>query len=335
MSQIFDAIQRSERESSGADSPALSEARDVLVRAERRATENWNSGAPADMPESPDGLFSAPATVAEQVAEAAPQVDPLAEEAPLPRPVIENETASEFRTVHTSVMAQSRLVSLTDGDSLAAEAFRSLGVRLRDIRSKRTLRTLLIASAIPQEGKSIVAANLASTLALGSQHKVLLLEGDLRQPGLTQTFGLGNAVGLSEWLRGECNITQSIYRIEESGLCFMPAGSGVRNPLELLQSGRLTTLMRRLSGWFDWIVIDSPPVVPLADAAVWAQSADGILLVTRQGVTEKRKLARALEAIDIKKVIGGLVNCSSNLPQDYDYYFNRSGNSVRNGSAAV
>ncbi len=90
--------------------------------------------------------------------------------------------------------------------------------------------------------------------------------------------------------------------------------------LELLQSGRLSTLMDQLNALFDWIIIDSPPVLPLADTSVWMRLADGILLTTRQGTTEKRQLQRGLEAIESKKLIGALVNSSENAATS-DYYY--------------
>ncbi len=100
----------------------------------------------------------------------------------------------------------------------------------------------------------------------------------------------------------------------------MPAGRCLSNPLELLQPARLASLMSQLSEWFDLILIDSPPVLPLADTSMWMKFADGILLVTRQGVTEKRPLQRGLEAIDPKKMLGAVVNSSKNLVHT-DYYY--------------
>ena len=172
----------------------------------------------------------------------------------------------------------SRLVSLTDEASLGAEKFRFLGVRLRQLRQTRALKKLLITSTIPEEGKTMVSANLALSLAQRSQQKVLLLEGDLRRPALSTRFGLPRLPGLSEWLQGisgpERQAFTSLKR-QDSGFC--PPAVHPRNPLELMQSERLAELMDQLTDWFDWILIDSPPLVPLADTSVWMRSADGIL----------------------------------------------------------
>jgi capsular exopolysaccharide synthesis family protein len=229
-----------------------------------------------------------------------------------------------FPTLQASVTAQYRLICFTDSESPAAEAFRLLGVRLRDLRRKRPLKKMLITSTIPQEGKSMVSANLACTLALRTPQKVLLIEGDLRRPSLSQTFGVPSMKGLSEWLQDERSEMASIYHIEGPGIWLLPAGSASRNALELLQSARLPTLMDHLATQFDWIIIDSPPVLPLADASVWTRLADGILLVTRQGTTEKRQLQKGIEALDSKKFIGALLNCSSYAGHDGYYYYRNS-----------
>ena len=195
-----------------------------------------------------------------------------------------------------------------------------LGVRLRNIRRDRSLKRLLITSTVPQEGKSMTAANLACMLALTTQQKVLLMEGDLRRPSLSDKFGIGRNPGLCECLKGVRALTSCVYYLESANLWIFPAGSAQSNALELLQSGQLPAIMNQLAELFDWIIIDSPPVLPLGDTSVWARVADGILLVTRQGTTEKRHLQRGLEALEPKKLIGTLLNCSQSS-SDYHYYY--------------
>jgi capsular exopolysaccharide synthesis family protein len=217
-----------------------------------------------------------------------------------------------------SILPHSRLVSVGEEQSLGAEKFRFLAVRLRQLRQSRPLKRVLITSTIPQEGKSTVAANLACTLARRKPHRTLLLEGDLRRPTVAQKFGLGPVPGLSEWLRGETQ-SRNIYRLEALGLWVLPAGSAPENPLELMQSGKLSPLMEELTACFDWIVIDSPPVLPLADTSIWARLADGILLVTRKNITEKTQLQRGLDALERSKLLGALVNGSTDAAHsDYN-----------------
>jgi capsular exopolysaccharide synthesis family protein len=321
MSDIFDALQRSEGERSQKDSPVPSEATELLRRAERRAASTWETAVlvehPAatenserDWPLEPD---EGPPDAAAEKALAAGELSPT------DRSV---DIFGQFQPLPISVTAQSRLICFTENESLGAEAFRLLALRLRDLQRKRPLKKVLVTSTIPQEGKSVSAANLACTLALRVTQKILIVEGDLRRPSFSQIFGIGSVSGLSECLRGERSLIASIYHLEGPNLWLLPAGISPSNPLELLQSGRLHALMDQLAAWFDWIIIDSPPILPLADASVWMRLADGVLLVTRQGVTEKRQLLKGLEAIDVKKLIGALLNCSRNAAHS-DYYYSK------------
>jgi Mrp family chromosome partitioning ATPase len=112
-----------------------------------------------------------------------------------------------------------------------------------------------------------------------------------------------------------------VYKLEGSGLWFLPAGVTPENPIEVMQSGRLQQLLEQLETFFDWIIIDTPPILPLADTRLWMKLADGVLLVTREGVCEKKQLGRAVEVIDRSTMLGVIVNsCSSN---EQKYYYAR------------
>ena len=291
MSNIFDALQRAEAESAGAGGLNLSLATELLRSAELKMRESalvleqqpkidaFDANPPA--PTSPDGLDGCP-------------VLPI------------------------SIPEESRLVAVAEEGSLGAEKFRFLAVRLRHLRQNRALKKILITSTIPQEGKSTVAANLACTLARRKNQKTLLLEGDLRRPNIVNQFGIGKLPGLCEWLSGKRD-SVNICKLEGLELWILPAGAAPENPLELMQSGKLSLLMEQLEAWFDWIVIDSPPVLPLADTSIWSRLSDGILLVTRKGITEKQQLQRGLEAIEKSKILGALVNSSTTAAHS-DYY---------------
>lgn len=324
MSYIFDALQKSQSEGSGIDREGLVAATEVLQVAERKAAAQCEAtltagngtqgGAVADL----EAEFE---SVSDSFADAA-QVPQKAEPTTI-KPEIDQ--FRQFQSLRVMVPPQSRLVCVTDKESLAAEKFRFLAVRLRQARQNRPLKNVLITSSVPQEGKSMVAANLACTLARRTQQRTLLLEGDLRRPALTQMFGLGRLPGICEWLQGDGGPSTSIYHLPDAGLWILPAGNTPRNPLELMQSGRLSGLMDQLVAWFDWIVLDSPPLLPLADTSVWMRMADGILLVTRQGTSQKRQLRRALEVVDKSKLIGALMNSSTNSTHtDYYYHYHPS-----------
>lgn len=235
--------------------------------------------------------------------------------------IVTNEW-DEFQSLPISVPTESRMVCLTDQASLAAEKFRFLAVRLRQLQLARPqLKKVLITSTIPEEGKSMVSANLAISLAHRRQQKILLVEGDLRRPSLNTRFGLQQLPGLSEWLRGNRNPITNIYRLEQAGLWFLPAGGLLENSLELMQSGRLSVLMDQLTTCFDWILIDSPPVLPLADTSVWSRFADGVLLVARERTSRKRELKRGLRALEPSYILGVVLN--SCAPTEGNNYYQR------------
>ena len=322
MSHIFDALQKSAAEGSGIEIPSVLLATELMQAAERKAAEERAAVAVSEPPPQLE-IAAALDLAAELNSQTAVQKDaepPAATELPGYDSGIDQ--FSQFQSLKVLVPPQSRLACVTDKESLAAEKFRFLGVRLRQLQQSRPLKKVLITSTIPQEGKSVVAANLACTLARKSEQKTLLLEGDLRRPSHAQLFGLGKIPGMSEWLQGERGPMTSIYYLEGAGFWLLPAGSAPRNPLELMQSGRLSALMDQLTGWFDWIVIDSPPVLPLADTSIWMRLADGILLVARQGTTEKRQLKKGIEAVEPSKLIGALLNCSQDATHNYygQYY---------------
>ena len=157
-------------------------------------------------------------------------------------------------------------------ESLAAEKFRFLGIRLRYLQQKRPLKCIVITSSVAGEGKSTIAGNLACALAGGKQEKILLLEGDLRRPSLAQQFGLGEFQASVNCWRASLTRLTNVYWLESLGLWILPAGSPPRNPLDFLQPGKLSALMDRLAAAFDWIVIDSPPVCRLpirASGCAW------------------------------------------------------------------
>ena len=319
MSRIFDALQRLESERSGADTATLPQGPELLKRAESRAASNWNNGTPqteletASIVVEDDRIDESLGSLHQTNAKPLNQPeDPTA--APQP------DLLSQFQSLEISLPPQSRLVCLTDRENPTAEAIRLLGVRLRDLRQTRPLKKILMTSTIPQEGKSMISANLACALAHASDAKILLVEGDLRRPSLSLMFGLEKRPGIYEWLQEDRDTIENIYYLKEAGVWILPAGGASSDPIEYLQSRRLRVLLDRISPMFDWIIIDSPPILPLADTSVWMRLADGVLLVAREGITEKRQLEKGLEALESKKLIGALLNGSQASAYSGYYY---------------
>jgi capsular exopolysaccharide synthesis family protein len=234
-------------------------------------------------------------------------------------------------------------ISVTDGNDLpvyadpaaiASEKFRLLAFRVRQIQERSQFKKLLVTSSVVQDGKSLISANLALTLAAREKQKVLLIEGDLRQPRLIKIFGVGRPKGLGEWMdQPERACTDFMYRLDDCGLWLLPAGHGKLSALEILNSERLRQLMEQLAGWFDCIIIDSPPLVPLADSHVWESLADASLLVVREGNTPKKILEKTVESMDRGKLIGAVLNEATLGQNKYYHYY--SGSESSQGSASV
>jgi capsular exopolysaccharide synthesis family protein len=227
------------------------------------------------------------------------------------------------QAMRPSASPDSRLVCLSQEWSLAAEKFRVLGLRLRQCSQKRPLKNVLVTSTVAGEGKSFVCANLAITMSRKKGQRVLLIDGDLRRPVLTERFGLGQLSGLSECLKNGIPVSKGIYHLQEFGFWFLPSGNQSDNALELMQSGHLPEMLAELGRSFDWIIIDSPPLIPLADTAFWSRLAHGTLLVARQGRSERRALQRGVEMLDRSSILGVVLNASSSA--DHKSYYQRYG----------
>jgi capsular exopolysaccharide synthesis family protein len=300
MSYIFEALQRAEAErSGGSPSKEADSVADLLQKVEQEIDRKQT-------------LSELPATAKVELS------------------AVDSFTSA--KTLTPALAADSRLVCLTDQGGLAAEKFRVLGLKLRHMRERRKLKRIVVTGSLPEEGKSLIAANLALNQSRSKILHTVLIDGDLRRPELGRRFGFNrNLPGLSEVLRGECELSDVVYKLQGSGLRFIPAGVTPENPIEVMQSGRLQQLLERLETFFDWIIIDTPPVLPLADTPLWMKLADGVLLVTREGVCEKKQLERAVELLDPSTMIGVVVNsCHSN---EQKYYYSRYGTATASLSA--
>ena len=224
----------------------------------------------------------------------------------------------QLSPVPVTISPSAQLVTLASPESLGAEKFRLLAVRITHLQKTRNFKRLLITSTMAEEGKSLVAANLSVALARRTHRKVLLLEGDLRRPSQAQMFGLATLPGLSEWLQSETSDPATVYHMKEAGMWLIPAGIPPENPTELMQSKKLPALLDQMNNWFDWVVIDSPPVLPIADTSLWMRLTEGILLVAREGKTERRQLKRGLEGIGTASLVGVVINdCTTTSTSNY------------------
>ncbi|MBZ5700341.1 MAG: CpsD/CapB family tyrosine-protein kinase [Acidobacteriia bacterium] len=212
---------------------------------------------------------------------------------------------------------------VTCGDNLSpgAERFRVLRHRLQRIRADRPLNKLLVSSAVPREGKTLVAINLAFSLARTSR-RVLLIDADLRHPSVHEVLGIQAMPGLAEVLHCEIDARSAIRCLDPGNLYYLPAGRPPANPGELLQEPLLGELMKEGLNAFDWVVVDSAPITLFADTPHLAGHVDGTVLVTRVGVTPADAVQSALTAIEGNFVAGVVLNGGSNPSNGhYDNYY--------------
>jgi polysaccharide biosynthesis transport protein len=225
------------------------------------------------------------------------------------------------------IKPESRLFAWEDPGSLWAERFRIIRMQLQKLHAAGKLRTLLLTSPSPQEGKSTVALNLATAL-VGKErnrekNKVLLVEADLRRPALIQRLGLKPWPGLSDCLENGTDPMLSLKRIEPLGFFMLPAGRPAQDPAELLQSDRLTEILRSLSALFDFVLIDSPPTSPVADTLALKPRADASLLIVRAGKTARESLEQAIQQLGKDHVLGVVLNCLAGLEKEYSSYYRK------------
>ncbi|MEI2639351.1 MAG: polysaccharide biosynthesis tyrosine autokinase [Microthrixaceae bacterium] len=191
---------------------------------------------------------------------------------------------------------ESPLIGDDERFGFRAEAFRQLRTNLQFINVDHQVQVIVITSSLPGEGKSVVSANLALSMAAAGQ-QVLAIEADLRRPMLAEYFDIERAVGLTDVLAGRAEVDEVIQPWGDTGLHVLAGGEIPPNPSELLGSESMAELLTRLREQFDMIIIDTPPLLPVTDAAVAATRADGALLVVRYGKTTRQQVSTSVEAL--------------------------------------
>jgi len=225
--------------------------------------------------------------------------------------------------LHASIGPQSRIVVFNDRRGPGAERFRLIRMALRNANPGGLQKVLLITSPLPQDGKSTVALNLATSLADKGKVKVLLLEADLHRPSLLEHLGLGPVPGISEVLEGHAELAAVVRPIEPLGFYLLPAGHPPDNPTELLQTERFTALLRDCRACFDWILIDCPPAFPLADVTALKAHADGVLMIARADSTPRESVQEAIQLFKPGQVIGMILNAAHGVNELYSNYYYR------------
>ncbi len=204
-------------------------------------------------------------------------------------------------------------------DSIFTEQFRKVKSAIITHNTANSLRSILVTSCIPAEGKTTVALNLSATIATGFDHSAILIDADLRRRTLTSLLGLENTVGLSDVLEERAGIEEAIIDTEIKGLTILPAGSESPNPAELIGSIRMKNLIQQLGERCkdSYIIIDSPPILPTSEANALIQMTDGAILVIMADKTRRDMVKRELRAISSEKILGVVLNCAEFESSDY------------------
>jgi protein-tyrosine kinase len=201
------------------------------------------------------------------------------------------------------------------------EEYRTLRSRLYHLREKMPLKTLLITSALPKEGKSFTAANLAQVMRRQHGRRVLLIDADLRGPRLHLMLGTALGPGLSDYLQGKSDEFSVIQRGPMDNLFFIPGGAVVDDPGDLVGNGRLNVLIQKVGQLFDWIIVDSPPAVPVSDASLLAKACDGVLMVVRSNSTPADMARRARQEFPDQALVGVVLNAAGQQEAPYTRYY--------------
>ena len=226
----------------------------------------------------------------------------------------------EVPSVQIDVESASRLVFLSEPMSPGSERFRLLRMRLKEQAKSRKVKILLITSPLPHDGKSTVALNLATALAEKGKQSVLVVEGDLHHPHIVERLGLNLSAGFGECLERQIEPLAAIRRIEPLGWYLLPAGAPRLNATELLQTAMANSVLRPLARHFDWVLIDSPPALPLTDAVSLRHHADACLLIVRADATPRESVEEAVKLIGKQHILGIVLNGVEGLQRLYSKY---------------
>jgi len=212
-----------------------------------------------------------------------------------------------------------RLIAVHDPTGAASEHFRRLKVKLR-LMSKRT-RSVLLTSAVEDEGKSTTWLNLAIVMARDPDCRVVAVDADLRQSALGKFVNMPDEPGLTDVLRGRKSLADTIRPTSIDGLSLLPAGSEVQDPVELLSMPAMTDTLKKLVAHYDFVLLDGPPVLAVTDSTVIGALVNGVVVVIRAFRTKRRAVERALSLLDKSPVIGFVLNGMEHTHGEYYYKY--------------
>ncbi len=298
----------------------MSRVHDALRRAEKGPS----------VEEPPENSAEVPVDAVEAAAARKPEFLPVSSVSPLSAPPVRLNihagALAEVTVVPFQPAPESHLLDLTNSHETPAEEFRTLRTRLNHLQTLQPLHTIVVTSPSPAEGKTFTAVNLALAEAHLAESSVLLGDFDLRRPIIHNLFQVDRAPGLSDYLTGRCTFAQALRHVEGMNLYLLPAGSPVKNPLELLNMRTAKVLFEELPRSFNWAIFDTPPLLFSADANLLSTMADGTVLVIKIGSTTFDNVTRAMQSLCENNVLGIVANGAraSELYSKYTYYYSKT-----------
>lgn len=214
------------------------------------------------------------------------------------------------------------LIDLTRPHEAPMEEFRSLRTRLNHMQTLQPIHSVVVTSASPAEGKSFAAMNLALSQAQLAGSRVLVADFDFRRPIVHNLLGLDRSPGITDFLLGKVPLEAAIKHVAGTNLYVMPAGEAVMNPLELLNLREVKLMLNELPAYFNWVILDTPPLLFAADANLLSTMCHGAILVVRIGATTIDAVTRAMQSLCENNVLGIVVNGArrGELYSKYTYY---------------
>jgi capsular exopolysaccharide synthesis family protein len=261
-------------------------------------------------------------------------VKPTAVAAAGPRALLEDALIDSAQVISAfNSQWRDRLVVSPEAEPFLVEQFRRLAATLHQGQGANNLRSVMVTSASPSDGKTLTAINLALILSESYQRRVLLIDADLRRPSIHDVSAMPNVMGLSEGLRAKTEQRLTVFRLTKN-LSLLPAGRPDPDPMGGLTSSRMGRILADACSRFDWVIVDAPPVGTVADASILAEMVDGTLLVVRANQTGYALTHKAIEAVGRDRILGVVLNAVENISREsYEYanYYQSTGEITSEG----
>lgn len=225
-----------------------------------------------------------------------------------------------------------KIISYTNPKSPIAEAYRSIRTNIEFSNIDKNIKIITITSTQPNEGKSTVISNLAATFANLENKRVLIIDGDLRNPSVHKMFGVSNLNGITDILLGEKDVDKCLEKTKIKGLDILKVGKVPPNPSEMLQSNKMRNFIEVIKEYYDYVFIDAPPVGVVSDASIISQYSDGVILLVGSNETDidAAKISKErLESVGAN-ILGVVLNKFESEGSAYGYYGYYYGNEEEN-----